>query len=115
MDDGHDYTGDFMRDAKPWWRLWLRHPLRESRWRLGLKVPMKREVPYPPVFRDWQFPELRVATSSGPGGPGVEMYLGDSTWKRVELTEEDACLMAASLLRRAGKDKLADKVLKGME
>lgn len=23
---------DFMRSAKPWWRLWLRHPIRETKW-----------------------------------------------------------------------------------
>lgn len=26
----HPY--DFMGGAKPWWLLWLRHPIRETRW-----------------------------------------------------------------------------------
>lgn len=71
-------------------------------------------VPYPPVFCDWEHSDRRVATSGGVAGVGVEMYLGASTWKRVELTEDDACLMAASLLQRAGQDKLARKVLKAL-
>lgn len=71
-------------------------------------------VPYPPVFHDWQHHDRRVATCGDIAGVGVEMYLGESRWKRVVLTEDDACLMAASLLRRAGQDKLARKVLKGL-
>lgn len=71
-------------------------------------------VPYPPVFRDWEHRDRRVATANGVAGVGVEMYLGNSQWKRVELTEDDACLLAASLLQRAGRDKLARRVLKGL-
>lgn len=71
-------------------------------------------VPYPPVFRDWEHPDRRVATTGGVAGVGVEVYLGESRWKRVNLTEDDACLMAASLLQRAGRDKLARKVLKAL-
>lgn len=71
-------------------------------------------VPYPPVFHDWEHHDRKVATSSGVAGVGVEIYLGESRWKRVELTEEDACLMAASLLQRAGRIKLSRKVLKAL-
>jgi len=73
------------------------------------------EIPYPAVFRDWR-PGLngRVSTTLAPGGIGVDTFLGRGTWKRVELTEEDACLLAASLLQRAGRDKLARKVLRAV-
>ena len=71
------------------------------------------EIPYPAVFRDWR-PDVdgRVSTSLAPGGVGVETYLGRATWKTVELTEDDACLLAASLLEHAGQKKLARKVLR---
>lgn len=69
------------------------------------------EIPYPPVFHDWQHDERRVATTSGIAGIGVEITLGDRIWRRVELTEDDACLLAASLLQRAGRKKLSRKVL----
>lgn len=73
---------------------------------------MSAEIPYPPVFRDWQHRERRVSTGVGPGGVWVEMFQPESgSWRRVELTEEDACLLAASLLQRAGRGKLAAKVL----
>lgn len=80
----------------------------------GLRRRPLPEIPYPPVFHDWQFPDRRVATTSGVAGPGVDMYLGDRMWKRVDLTETDACLMAASLLQRAEREDLAQKVLEGM-
>jgi hypothetical protein len=66
------------------------------------------------MFHDWQYPDERVGTIQGPGGVGVEMYLGDGRWKRVELTERDACLLAASLLLRAGRSKLSRRVLKAL-
>jgi hypothetical protein len=69
------------------------------------------EIPYPAVFRDWRNRNERVATAYGQAGVLVEMYLGDGTWKQVELTEEDACLMAARMLRAAGRKKLSRKVL----
>lgn len=72
------------------------------------------EIPYPPVFHDWQVHKRRVATSGDPMGVGVEITLGDPPgvyWQRVVLTEGDACLLAASLLERAGKEKLARRVL----
>lgn len=76
-------------------------------------------VPYPPVFRDWEHPDRRVATAGDITGVGVEMLISGpgvrpGFWKRVVLTEDDACLMAASLLQRAGRDKLAAKVLKAL-
>lgn len=79
---------------------------------------MSVEIPYPPVFHDWQHhDERRVATSSGLASVNVEMLKhpfarGEAAeWQVVELTEEDACLMAASLLQRAGEKKLSRKVL----
>lgn len=77
-------------------------------------------VPYPPVFHDWEHPDRRVATAGDIAGVGVEMLISDpdvrpGLWKRVVLTEDDACLMAVSLLQRAGQDKLARKVLKGLK
>lgn len=74
-------------------------------------------VPYPPVFRDWR-PERReqgrVATASGVGGVIVRMMLRGPVWQEVELTEDDACLLAASLLQRADRTDLADKVLRAI-
>jgi hypothetical protein len=72
-------------------------------------------VPYPPVFRDWQDRDRRVATTSDVAGIGVEMLHrttpdGLAVWRRVTLTEDDATLMAASLLQRAGHRKLARRV-----
>lgn len=76
-------------------------------------------IPYPPVFRHWDRQlDLRVATStamegvrvefSGPGRPGV--------WTGPTLTEGDACLLAASLLERAGaKRRLIDRVVREAE
>lgn len=69
------------------------------------------EIPYPGVFHDWRHPDERVATHLGVAGVRVEMYLGDATWKQVELTEDDACLMAAAMLRAAGRKKLSRRVL----
>lgn len=69
------------------------------------------KIPYPAVFHDWRRPAERVATHTGRAGVQVEMYLGDSTWKSVELTEDDACLLAAALLRAAGRKKLSRRVL----
>lgn len=68
---------------------------------------------YPAVFHDWRHPNERVATGYGQAGVIVEMYLGivDGRWKQVELTEDDACLMAAEMLRAAGRKKLSRKVL----
>lgn len=73
------------------------------------------EIPYPPVFHDWR-PDLdgRVATSQSMAGIRVEMLRSDGprgVWYNVELTEDDACILAASLLQRAGKKKLARRVL----
>lgn len=76
---------------------------------------MAREIPYPPVFRDWRvYADGRVSTSLSNAGIRVEMHHSDddpNVWHYVELTEDDACLLAASLLQRAGKKKLANKVL----
>ena len=76
------------------------------------------EIPYPPVFRDWR-PDLdiRVGVAVGACGVGVEMNMepmrdGAVPWRRAELTERDACLLAASLLQRSGQKKLAGRVLK---
>lgn len=73
-------------------------------------------VPYPPVFHDWEHHERRVATAGDIAGVRVEVLLQDGSrgWLGVTLTEEDACLMAASLLQRAGRNKLARKVLKAL-
>lgn len=80
-------------------------------------------MPDPPVFRDWrseQGTDLRVSTFAGPAGPGVEMFHGETApgggmiWHRVELTEDDACLLAASLLQRAEREDLAELVLRGL-
>lgn len=76
---------------------------------------MSAQIPYPPVFHDWR-PDnnRRVATTRGVGGVIVEMLLPGShppAWLQVELTEDDACLLAASLLERADRKKLARKVL----
>lgn len=72
-------------------------------------------IPYPPVFRDWR-PERReegrVATAQGLAGVSVEMLVGNHVWQSVELTEDDACMLAASLLLRAGRKKLSRRVLK---
>jgi hypothetical protein len=72
------------------------------------------EIPYPPVFHDW-LARSRVATSQDAAGIGIEIMSEDErpvVWRRVILTEEDACLLAASLLQRAGQKKLAGRVLK---
>jgi hypothetical protein len=73
--------------------------------------PSEAGIPYPPVFHDWRDPGQRVATVSGAAGVAVEMLVGVSQWTRVELTEADACLLAASLLDRAGEAKLSKRVL----
>lgn len=75
------------------------------------------EIPYPPVFRDWRHPERRVSTGSDVAGVRVATLLrveptGGSTWIEVVLTEDDAALMAASLLLRAGHKKLSRRVLR---
>lgn len=80
-----------------------------------------REIPYPPVFRDWkpEARENRVTTGRTPGGPRIEMTLPGinyarprpAVWMGVDLTEDSACLLAASLLQRAERDDLADYVL----
>lgn len=75
------------------------------------------QVPYPPVFHDWRSDiDARVAaTSVGVAGIRVEMMCpGDpeGMWRTVELTEDDACLLAASLLQRADQPQLAEYVLK---
>lgn len=84
---------------------------------------MAAEIPYPPVFRDWR-PERReegrVSTGVTTNGVEVQMMMssvvgGGSTWKHVELTERDACLLAASLLQRAGEKKLARRVLEKLD
>lgn len=62
------------------------------------------EIPYPPVFHDWEFDNRRVATATGRAGVSVEVTMGvekPAPWYRVELTEHDACLLAASLVQRA--------------
>ena len=77
---------------------------------------MKRTIPYPAVFRDWQFPEeRRVGAYRRPGGIAIEMLVAKNKWTRVELTEDDACLYAAKLLLLAGEEKLSNKVLKRKE
>jgi hypothetical protein len=78
----------------------------------------EREVPYPPVFHDWR-PDIdgRVATASAMAGIAVELRAAHDpphTWRSVELTEDDACLLAASLLQRAGREKLARRLLRSL-
>lgn len=74
------------------------------------------EIPYPPVFHDWEHPERRVATVQDIAGVRVSTLLPgpSSTWIEVVLTEEDAALMAASLLSRAGYVSLSKRVLKSV-
>lgn len=77
------------------------------------------EIPYPPVFRDWrrESRDSRVATARGLAGVSVQMRPTTDpphVWREVELTETDACLLAASLLQRAGRKKLSRKVLKAL-
>lgn len=76
----------------------------------------KVEIPYPAVFRDWRRPEERAAVTTGDGGVRVEMLVdwkgAASVWRQVELTEDDAALMAAALLRNAGHGKLSRRVLR---
>lgn len=67
-------------------------------------------IPYPPVFR--QLNDRRVATVTVAGGVGVEILVAPGHWHRVELTEDDACLLAASLLQKAGRYKLSRRVLR---
>ncbi len=65
-------------------------------------------MPYPPVFHDWRDHRKgrRVSTGLAPGGVIVEMFQPEAgSWRQVELTEVDACLLAASLLQRAGRDE----------
>lgn len=76
------------------------------------------EIPYPPVFHDWRtHVDGRVTTGRAPSGIEVSTLIQPvgvrgAVWKTVELTEEDACLLAASLLDRAGERKLAQRVEK---
>lgn len=85
----------------------------------------KLKLPYPPVFSDWRRHativarrvDARVATGVTATGVDVQMMNpgeGPGVWHHCELTEEDAALMAASLLRCAGYKKLSKKVLKGL-
>ena len=75
-------------------------------------------IPYPPVFHDWRpDSDERVSTRLGPAAILVEMTAGPAPgggllWRSVELTEDDACLLAASLLDRAGRKGLARRVLR---
>lgn len=76
----------------------------------------ERTIPYPPVFHDWR-PGIqgKVATGQKVGGIEVQVrFESDAphTWRSVELTEVDACLLAASLLQRAGHNKLSQRVLR---
>jgi len=86
------------------------------------------EIPYPPVFRDWEFDNRRVATANGVAGISIESTMGivdPAQWQRVELTEEDACLFAASVLQRVAHVngdpsnkkllRLVDRILKVAE
>lgn len=62
------------------------------------------EIPYPPVFHDWR-PDLdiRIATSVGPSGVRVEMRFPNDpsgAWRGIELTEQDACVLAAAILQK---------------
>jgi len=66
-------------------------------------------IPYPPVFHDWRGGG-RVSTGGTASGVEVQMLEPDGTWRVVELTEDDAVLMAASLVRRAGYEGLARRV-----
>lgn len=61
------------------------------------------EIPYPPVFHDWQHDERRVATATSNAGVRVEITTGvdPAVWTGVELTEGNAALLAGSLLVRA--------------
>ena len=71
-----------------------------------------RQIPYPAVFRDWQHGETRrVAVHQDRAGVGVQMLIAEHTWMEVVLTEDDACLLAARLLRLAGQGKLSKRVL----
>jgi hypothetical protein len=79
-------------------------------------------IPYPPVFRDWHPDrDLRVATGLRPAGPIIEMFQGEtapgggSIWHGVELDEEDTLLLAASLVQRVGKSKLAARIVKAAQ
>lgn len=79
-------------------------------------MPAPAAIPYPPVFHDWR-PGVdgRVASAKGPGGIEVQMRVASDpahTWRSVEITEDDACLLAASLLQRAGRTKLSQRVLR---
>lgn len=69
------------------------------------------QIPYPPVFKDVSHPWQRVSTSSDIDGVCVEQRVGEHEWKRTTLTETDACLLAASLLARAGRDDLSAHIL----
>jgi hypothetical protein len=84
--------------------------------RNALAIERTSAIPYPPVFHDWQYPERRVATARDIAGVRVETLLPDGSraWIDVVLTEEDASLMAASLLMRAGHVRLAKRVLVGL-
>jgi hypothetical protein len=83
--------------------------------RNALAIERMDAVPYPPVFHDWEHDERRVATSTGLAGVGIEVTMGDRLWRRVELTEPDASMLAVSLLVRAGHVQLAKRVLVGLE
>lgn len=80
----------------------------------------KLAIPYPPVFHDWRRRHLdidrRVATYLANGGVVLEMHdrdvIGKFGWLPIELTEDDASLLAASLLEKAGHRKLAKRVVK---
>jgi hypothetical protein len=79
---------------------------------------VEAQIPYPAVFRDWGNNDQRAAVASINTGIEVSMNIGADPlcrWVRVVLTEEDACLMAAALLRGAGKPNLSKRVLRSID
>lgn len=62
------------------------------------------EIPYPAVFHDWRsYVDVRIATSQAAAGIRVETMHSEEPglWRGIELTERDACLLAASLVKRS--------------
>ena len=91
---------------------------------MALRKKAAAAIPYPPVFRDWR-PDVdhRVSTGTAAGGIIVEMGYNDRAhgfiWRRAELTEDDACLLAASLLERVARERpqygeLSQRILREM-
>jgi hypothetical protein len=80
-----------------------------------MSLPIPPELPYPPVFHDWRPTQAfrRVTSQNSNTGVEIQMLLDHSMrWHIVELTEDDACRLAALLLLRAGRKGLANRVLR---